>query len=361
MPDRKDLLPKKICVVTISLSQGGAERSTALLSQMLADQGFDVTTVTLNDSVDYPYAGKHVSLNTVSGQKDSLLKRLIRFKKLLSREQFDYIIDNRTRISNFKELIYLYFLYRKNKVVYMVRSYKISSYFPPFTMLAKQMIAKSFAVIGVSKAIAERINSHYNTKKSEFIYNPISALEENETGQVPNTPYILFLGRIEESVKNLSLLLDAYQKSLLIDKNIKLLILGDGPDKSWLLQQIADMNLEAQVQCLPYTPKVTPYLKNAIFQVLTSRYEGFPRVLIESLAVGTPVVSVDCNSGPREIVIHEQNGLLVENHNPAALSKAFNRFIEDKTLYEICKQNTISSIVHLKPDRIAKKWKELLF
>jgi glycosyltransferase involved in cell wall biosynthesis len=59
-------------------------------------------------------------------------------------------------------------------------------------------------------------------------------------------------------------------------------------------------------------------VQNARFTVLTSHYEGFPMSMVESLALGTPVVTVDCNSGPREIVIDEYNGLLVENYNVKA-------------------------------------------
>ena len=70
-----------------------------------------------------------------------------------------------------------------------------------------------------------------------------------------------------------------------------------------------------------------PILNNAKFLALTSRYEGFPRVLLESLSTGTPVISVNCKSGPNEIIAHEVNGLLVENFNIKKLSEAFNRFV----------------------------------
>ena len=52
----------KICIVTISLSKGGAERSTALLSRILYSEGFEVFLVTLNDAIDYPYAGNLINL-----------------------------------------------------------------------------------------------------------------------------------------------------------------------------------------------------------------------------------------------------------------------------------------------------------
>jgi glycosyltransferase involved in cell wall biosynthesis len=54
--------------------------------------------------------------------------------------------------------------------------------------------------------------------------------------------------------------------------------------------------------------------------------------IVESLALGTPVVAVDCNSGPREIVIDEYNGLLVENYNVKNLAAAFNRMIGSRVV-----------------------------
>jgi glycosyltransferase involved in cell wall biosynthesis len=75
---------------------------------------------------------------------------------------------------------------------------------------------------------------------------------------------------------------------------------------------IKGFQLDGYVTILPL---IYPFdiVQNARFTVLTSHYEGFPMSMVESLAL-TPVV-VDCNSGPREIVIDEYNGLLVENYN----------------------------------------------
>ncbi len=82
--------------------------------------------------------------------------------------------------------------------------------------------------------------------------------------------------------------------------------------------------------------------------------------IIESLASGTPVISVDCPSGPSEIIVTNSNGILVENNNPLALSNAFNTFINDETLYKKCKENAVSSVQHLDVNIVANEWKNLL-
>ena len=134
----------------------------------------------------------------------------------------------------------------------------------------------------------------------------------------------------------------------------------EDPDKSWLKEKIILLGLSDFVELIPFTPNVYTYLNNAKFLALTSRYEGFPRVLLESLSTGTPVISVNCKSGPNEIIAHEVNGLLVENFNIKKLSEAFNRFVLEEDLYLHCKQNAKKSIDHLSADTIAKQWTKYL-
>jgi len=104
-------------------------------------------------------------------------------------------------------------------------------------------------------------------------------------------------------------------------------------------------------QANPFT-----YLKGAEFLVLSSRTEAFPMVLIESLVLSCPVVATDCPTGPREIVIENENGLLVENQNADALSAAMDRLYSDKQLLAHCRGNALSSVQHLAADKVVKEW-----
>lgn len=352
----------KVCLVSISLGIGGAERSTALLSQTLENKGYDVHIVILTDLIDYQYSGKLFNLGKFKTQNDSLKSRLSRFKKFrkyLEIEKFDFIIDNRNRFSALKELYYLDYIYKGFKFIYVIRSANLDEYLPKDKWVVKRMIKKSYKIVGVSKHISQVINEKFETEKAVTIYNPIQEIPTVENFK-SEKEYIVFVGRLEDSVKNISLLLNSYKQSDLPQKNIFLKIMGSGTDREMLIKKANDLNIQNKVEFIAFVPDVFPVLKSAIFTVLTSKYEGFPRALVESLSVGTPVVSVDCISGPNEIIIHEKNGFLVENHNVKAFAEAMNRMISDTELYKRCKKNSIEIIAHLSMQNIAKDWDKLL-
>ena len=136
--------------------------------------------------------------------------------------------------------------------------------------------------------------------------------------------------------------------------------MGKGDDKDYIKQLVSQYHLENDVIFMDYQPEPFPFVKQALFTVLSSNYEGFPMSIIESLACGTPLVSVDCPSGPSEIIEHNVNGLLIEKDNALALSKAFNTFTSDHVLYKKCKENAVASVQHLDVNVIAREWQNVL-
>jgi glycosyltransferase involved in cell wall biosynthesis len=123
---------------------------------------------------------------------------------------------------------------------------------------------------------------------------------------------------------------------------------------------VQKMSLTSEIEFLPYMSSPYQIVKKAKFSILTSRYEGFPMVLTESLHLGTPVISVDCESGPKEIIKNEHNGLLVENYNVKALTEAMDRMVKDEELYLNCKANATASVAHLSKKQIGLQWQSIL-
>ena len=350
---------KKIALVTISLSGGGAERSTAFLSQMLTGLGHTVHIICIRDGVSYPYEGTLFNLGADKREEEGLItkyKHLKRLKNYLHNEQFDLVIDSRSRSSALKEWVYTKYIYKAKKVLYMVRSARLETYFPAPDVLAKWFYGKHHFV-GVSKSIAAKIKARYGFKHIHQVYNPIPQMTFGESNvSLPET-YLLGYGRLVDDVKNFSLMISAFAKANL---KLPLVIMGDGPDAKKLATLSKSLGINDKVIFIGHQSNPAPVVERALCTLLTSHYEGFPMVLVESLALGTPVISVDCDSGPKEIVQNGINGMLVANYDEVALSTAIRTFVLDGELASRCQKNAQESVKHLAAEHIALDWKKLL-
>ena len=355
----------KIAIVSRSLAIGGAERSTALLSRLLFNAGFEVHVVTILDEIEFDYQGQLFNLGVLKNKDDSIIgrfKRLLVFRDYMKKNKFDWIIDNRTSRSSWSDFIVSRFVFDPPRTIYVIRSFNIQKYFPKNHWIVRIIYRHSPYIVCVSDEIKQVVQKTYGFTNLLRIYNPIDtqeivSLAGNEKG---GDRYILAYGRIEDATKNYSLLIDAYAKSILPEQNILLFIVGDGSDVLNLKQKVAAISLSEKIILIPKMVNPFPIVKQAFFTVLTSHFEGFPRVIIESLSLGTPVLSVDCQSGPKEIIQNEKNGLLVENYKVSKLAEAMNRFVQDEELYRVCKENAQESVAHLSLDTIGAQWKEIL-
>ena len=102
----------------------------------------------------------------------------------------------------------------------------------------------------------------------------------------------------------------------------RLLILGDGECRAALAAQARQLGIESSVFMPGFVKDPSPYYQHADLHVLSSTGEGLPTVIIEALEAGTPVVSTDCQSGPREILSDGQFGRLVPVGDAVALAAA---------------------------------------
>ena len=354
----------KIALVGDCLANGGAEKVHAMLSTYFQNQGFEVYNCIFVDWVSYPFSGSLLNLGNINSNANILKRKktkFFEFQKFNKENNFDAVIDFRIRRSFLQELIISKYCYPIN-TFYTVHSGILGFYFPKSTWLSS-LIYKNKKIVAVSKAIQAAIIFKRITKQVFQIYNPvditgISVLKQEF--RVLEDNYILAVGRMSEDVKQFELLIKAYSKSVLPQKKIKLILLGDGINILKYEALANQLGLKEQVLFKGFVNNPFPYYQNALFTVLSSKNEGFPNVILESLAVATPVVSFDCFSGPNEIIVDKKNGLLVANQNFDKLTEAFNLMLEDTQLYEFCKQNARPSCTPYDIEIIGKQWIELL-
>jgi len=157
-------------------------------------------------------------------------------------------------------------------------------------------------------------NFSFEKEKVRIIFNPISLEIEqsykNEKFLKEN--FILVVGRLSKEKRH-DIAIEVFAKVKQKFPQLKLKIAGEGQEEIFLRDVAKMCGVENSVEFLGYQKNLVPLYKKARLTLMTSSHEGFPNALIESLTLGTPIVSIDCPTGPREIIQDGINGFLVND------------------------------------------------
>ena len=357
----------KICITSISLGKGGAERSAAMLTQMLDELGYEVHLVVLNDDIDFPFSGKLLNLGTLKKAKDPIWNRLQRFKKFrkyLVEHQISVVIDHRPKNQYLRELYYANYVYKGIERIYVFHSSNKEEYLTRYPKKFVRLCNYNRANVGVSDYISSSILQQHGMENVNTIHNAFDTNWASEDVTLPaelqHKQYLLSYGRMVDAIKDFSFLIRSFSESEVWKDDIYLVLLGDGPDKEKLQALAGTLNGGTYILFLPFTENPFPIVSKAEFVTLTSTYEGFPMVLVESLSLGTPVVSLDIKSGPAEIVQHGENGLLIQKRSIPLFAEAIKEFISNTELHKKCSANAKNSVKDFSMEVIAKKWQSIL-
>ena len=195
----------------------------------------------------------------------------------------------------------------------------------------RRMYARADGVVAVSRGVAEDVVriTGLPSDRVRVVPNPVVTPELERLANAPlphawllhkETPVILGVGGLRRQ-KDFQTLLRAFA-AMRRQRPCRLIILGEGRQRQRLEALSRELGVQGDVPLPGFEPNPYPYMAAADLFVLSSLWEGFGAVLVEALALGLPVVSTDCPTGPREILGDGRFGRLVPVGDPTAMAQA---------------------------------------
>ncbi|HSC90719.1 MAG TPA: glycosyltransferase family 4 protein [Gaiellaceae bacterium] len=186
--------------------------------------------------------------------------------------------------------------------------------------------------------------------------NPAPVAVPGEAPRAEAGRLLAFAGRLTAQ-KSLEVALEAVARV----EGVTLVLAGDGPERAALERRASELGLRSRVRFLGAAPRdeVLALFRSADASLLSSSWENFPHGVVESLAVGTPVLATR-TGGVAEVVEDGRNGLLVEPGDPEALAEAVRRFFGDAELRSRLRAAAAPSVAAYAPERVYGRLEEIL-
>jgi glycosyltransferase involved in cell wall biosynthesis len=325
--------PRHICIFPDRLDNGGIGRYAINLAEALIEQGAKVDLfVTATTGELFPQRPKTARLFVGGGSTKKSAWALYNY---LRRERPELLITapgyidilsivmNKLALSPTQQVVTIHTARSADDMAGKERLKSI------YDGLCGWLYPFSKHVVAVSEAVAKDSRDYFKLNNVKVIYNPVvtPSLYTKSAGQPQHpffqnktAPVLLAIGRLTAQ-KDFATLLKAFAE---IRQHLQanLLILGEGEDRTKLEALAKDLNLNQALSMPGFVDNPYPYIKQADILVSSSAWEGLPTVLIEALALGTPVVATDCPGGSAEILQDGRYGALVPMKNPTALAQA---------------------------------------
>jgi len=336
---------RRILFVSPSLAGGGAERNIVWLANYFAENSTDCALVSISGESADAY------------QLDSRVNRVALSLDTETRSFFHSVAANidryrqlRKSIKAFQPDIVVSFVTSANVIsVFAARSLSIpvivsERNYPPamrlrsyWKWLRRHTYRLSDVVVSQTELGAQWLRQNTSSKKVLVVPNPVihpvistapTLLPNDYVNE--NVKVLLAVGNASRQ-KGFDILVHAFGKVSDQFNDWCLVIIGDGTPQA-LKELIADQQLHKKIIVPGRAGNMAAWYSRADVFVLSSRYEGFPNVLLEAMASGVPVVSTDCNTGPADIIDSGVNGLLTPTEDPDAMAAALEKLMSDEIL-----------------------------
>ena len=353
---------RNICFLAGNLNHsGGTERVTSVIANELIKNNYKVSILSLVDGKN-PFFTLNKDIQTYSlypkeiSFKKNFVHATYKIRQFVKRHEVDVVIvvDSNSCLFTVPALVGLgikhicweHFNFNNDLGRYSRR-------------LARQLAARYCDSI---VTLTERDKQYWlkgTRHKSQIIAiaNPCPFPPQNYSKQ-GNTHTVLTVGELTE-VKGFDLLLEAWIQINKVMPDWKLVIVGEGDDRKKLTGFIKKYNLMDSVDLVGRISDVSKYYKEAEIFCLSSRFEGFPMVLLETLAFGLPVVSFDCDTGPAEI-LEDTGSILVPKNNIDQLASSLINLMKDEEDRKSIRLKAKEKSKNYQPENTVNHWIELL-
>ncbi len=364
----------KVLLFIHSLGGGGAERVTAALANHWATLGWQIDVVTLAsteaDRFQVQPAVHRTAMN-LAGESSSMIRRVTEnIKRIWALRRI--IADTKPHValsmtSRCNVMLALTSLGFKNMV--SIGSERIH---PPEYPIGAAWAWLRARVYGLLDAVvvftgeAQRwVYDHTSAQLVRVIPNPVTwplvphrpIRSPNEVG-APGRKRLLAVGRLAPQ-KGFAALIAVFARLASRFSDWELVIVGEGSERAHLQQMIDRLELGSVVFLPGHVGNIGDWYGRADLFVLTSRFEGFPNVLAEAMTYGLPVISVDCATGPREIVRPQVDGLLIDVDDDSALEGALERLMRNTREREQFARRAIEARDRFAIKRVHAMWMSL--
>ena len=329
----------KVALFLPNMAGGGAERVFALLAEGLAERGID-TEVVLVQAIGPHLAAVAAAVPVIDLHVSATRYGLLPLARYLRRKRPDVLV---TALGHANIVaVWARWLARVPTVVVITHHLSLPPRSSPGARWWSGLRARFYpwadAIVAVSRDMAVELAGGIGVPRDrvDVILNPVItpelAVQAAEPLRHPwfargQPPVLIGIGRLVRQ-KDFPTLIRAFAR-LRQQRPARLMILGEGEERPALEALVRELGVTDDVAMPGFVTNPYPYLKGAAAFVLSSLYEGLPTVMIESLALGTPVVSTDCRSGPREILEDGQLGRLVPIGDPEALATAIGATLDE--------------------------------
>jgi glycosyltransferase involved in cell wall biosynthesis len=215
------------------------------------------------------------------------------------------------------------------------------------------------AALGVlTKRDRRRYREHLG-KRPHVVRIPNTVRDIGDVHADPSAKTVIAAGRFVKQ-KGFDRLIKAWEIVAPDHPDWKLRIIGKGRRHDSLQALIDSRGLSGSVKLAPPVSDIGAEMSRASIFALSSRWEGLPLVLLEAMSVGMAVVSIDCPTGPADVVEDHVNGLLIRPRTIAALAVGLAEMMDDEDLRRRCGAAAVETAREYRMDTVGPQWEELL-